>query len=120
MLVTIELGATLPFADYGNVKPLIRIEGIDPEGDVEEQIKQGVEVSQRAFARINEQLDVSVSEIIAPDTGKPGYRQKVETLESSLKEVIKVQNKIMKALKDADIKPLADKVNGKESERKGS
>lgn len=83
--VTVELGATLPLSGtqgFGNVKPLIRLV-IDPTGDVEAQIKQQLEIGQIAFAAIDAQLDISVSEIIATDN-RPGYREMVDKLKNEM------------------------------------
>ena len=111
MRVSVELGCTLPFdtTGYGNVKPLITISDIDPEADVEKQIELGIEVAKKAFVRIDEQLDVAISEIISTD-GVPGYRQKVDLIQRDVIGMRKTVENLIDALKK---KGIVEAVNGK-------
>lgn len=105
MKVSVELAATLPLPDsggYGNVKPRISIDEIDPDGDVEAQIALGIEIAQKAFVRIDEQLDVSISEIISTDS-KPGYREQVDNLSGEVKKLKDVVKKMADRLIEAGI-----------------
>lgn len=99
MRVSVELGCTLPFdvKGFGNVKPLITISDIDPEADVDKQIEMGIEVAKKAFVRIDEQLDIVISELIATD-GAPGYRQKVETIEKDVHKMMTSFTNLLSAL----------------------
>ena len=115
--VNVELGATLPFdagGGFGNVKPVISISGIDPEADVEKQIELGIEVAKKAFVRIDEQLDISVSEILSTD-GVPGYRQKVDLIERDVKALRTTMENLLGALTR---KGLVEAVSGKKDEGK--
>jgi hypothetical protein len=101
--VTVSLGATMPFGDFGNVRPHIEISGIDPYGDVEQQINDGLATGVRAFARIDEELEVIITQLISPVAGKPGIRDRVERLENSLNTVKESNRKIIERLRDAGI-----------------
>jgi len=83
MKVSVELGATLPVTDYGNVRPLIRLEDIDLDGDVEAQVKQGLDAASIAFTAMDEQLEVTVSEIIST-SATPGFKDRLASVEHSL------------------------------------
>lgn len=84
--VTVELGLVLPVTKdgYGNVKPRIVLSGLDPAGDIEKQITTGLNTAVRAFARIDESLDQVLSEILAPVTGQPGFKDRLEVMEKDL------------------------------------
>ena len=57
-LVDIELGITVPYPDnnYANVRPTIRFSGIDPDGDIEAQLKACAEVYMKAVPIVEERL----------------------------------------------------------------
>ena len=57
-LVDIELGITVPYPDnnYANVRPTIRFSGIDPDGDIEAQLKACAEVYTMAVPIVEERL----------------------------------------------------------------
>ncbi len=103
MLVSVELGATLPTGEYANVRPLIRIDNIDPAGDVDRQVAVGLETAARALAEIDGQLDVVISELLSPESGKPGYRARVDALEDQVQRSSEALRKLMVRLRDAGV-----------------
>ena len=103
LLVSVELGATLPTGDFANIRPLIRIDNIDPSGDVDRQLALGLETAARAIAEIDGQLDVVVSEIISPESGRPGYRARVDALESQVQQASVALRKLMERLRDTGV-----------------
>lgn len=106
--VTVELGLVLPVTKdgFGNVKPRIVLSGIDPFGDVDKQISLGLETAVKAFARIDGSLDQVLSEILAPVTGQPGFKDRLEVAE---KDVTTAKGNIRRTAEkvksmDADLK----------------
>lgn len=98
--VSAELGLTLPIpgVDFGMVKPVIRVDGIDTDGDVDAQLKAGVEVGVKALAVLDDQMDVALLNLLAPEMGKPGYRERLEKTESLLEGVRKTLNEAVTRL----------------------
>lgn len=84
--VTVELGLVLPVSKdgFGNVKPRLVLSGLDPFGDVDRQITVGLETAVKAFARIDESLDQVLSELLAPVTGQPGFKDRLEVNEKDV------------------------------------
>ena len=83
--VEIGLGVTIPVGDYGNVKPRVSMR-IDQDGDRDSQINAALETAVQAFAAIDGHFDVIVSELISGQSGKPGYRERVDKLEEKVKD----------------------------------
>lgn len=54
--IDVDLGATLPVGQFGNVRPALGIKGIDPYGDVERQITVSLAAGATAFLRINDTI----------------------------------------------------------------
>lgn len=104
--VTVELGLVLPVTKdgYGNVKPRIVLSGLDPFGDVEKQISVGLETAVKAFVRIDESLDQVLSELLAPVTGQPGFKDRLELSEKDVKTA------------KGNIRRIADKVKSMDAE----
>lgn len=61
--VSIELGATIKTTDYGNVKPVIRVDDIDPEGDVEAQVAIAIEAAETGLFLIDKALDLQIKKL---------------------------------------------------------
>lgn len=122
--VTVELGLVLPVTKdgYGNVKPRIVLSGLDPSGDVEKQISTGLETAVRAFVRIDESLDQVLSELLAPVTGQPGFKDRLEISEKDIttaKGNIRRMAAKVKEL-DSDLKAALDKLGIKKGGQGGS
>lgn len=99
LLVSVELGATIPIGEtMGFVKPSLRISNIDPAGDVAEQVRRGLAAATVAFAEIDGKLEEVIADLIAPSTGQPSIGTRTEVLERGLETVRR------------NIKTIADKV----------
>ncbi len=85
--VSLTLGLTIPVETYGSVKPSISILEIDPSGDVEAQVELALNAAVVGFAKIDENLETLLSEIIAPITNTPSMKTKLDTLDEDLKKV---------------------------------
>lgn len=81
LLVSVTLGVTLPVTEFGNIRPSITIANLDPSADVSEQIKSGIETGVKAMVEIDKNLDVIISQILAPETGKPGFKDRLADVE---------------------------------------
>lgn len=81
LTIDVELGATVPVGQFGNVRPLLRIRGLDPAGDVAAQVALALGAGQTAWALIDDELEVVISQMVAPDAGTPGFRDRVDALE---------------------------------------
>lgn len=84
LLVTVGLGATLPFGEMGFLKPELRVANIDPAGDVAAQVQAGLAAAGVAFAAIDGELERVISDMLTPMGSKPGYADRVERLERSV------------------------------------
>lgn len=106
--VTVELGIVLPVSKdgFGNVKPRVVLSGIDPFGDVDHQITVGLNTAVKAFARIDESLDQVLSELLAPVTGQPGFKDRLEVNEKDV------------SVAKGNIRRMADKVKQLDQELK--
>lgn len=102
--VTVELGVTLSVGDMGFVKPTIKIEHIDPDGDVDDQIRRAMVTAVKAFAEIDGQLEVVVSELLAPATGMPSFKGRMELVEGNLDTARTNIQKIAAKIRDLDKK----------------
>lgn len=99
--VTVELGATLPFGDHGFVKPTIKIDGLNPDSaQLEQDIIDGINTAQHAMVAIDEQLEVTISQLLAPATGQPGARDRLEKLEKSMSTATENIRRIATRLKE--------------------
>lgn len=85
--VSVELGGTFPTGDYGNLKPLIRLDGLDPGGDVAAQIQAGLASAGQIFVAINEELERQLSDAMTPGS-KPGISARIDRLELWSKDTV--------------------------------
>jgi len=101
--VSVELALTLPIpgVDYGMVKPAIRLDNIDPTGDVEAQISVGLETAARALARLDEHMEIAIHDMLAPETGAPGYRDRLASVERMQASIVERLNEVVRRLKAA-------------------
>jgi len=100
--VSIEFGITFEHdGDY--YKPLIKLTDIDPTGNVDEQVTIALEAANIGFARINEQLDISLSQIVAMN-GKRGALDTIHKLETDLANTTAKLNDVIASIKAAGIK----------------
>lgn len=87
MRVTIELGGTFPFPGpdtFGNVRPLIRITDLDPEGDVEGQIQLALAVGEKAWVAIDDELAVKLHSMFSVHAGVPTVPEVMRAFENKL------------------------------------
>ena len=97
--------------DYANVKPEIVISGIDPDGDVEAQVRVGLETASYALGEIDGQLDISLSQILSPVSGQPGFRDQVTENSALLKKVrsaLRATQKRLEALEEPTAKAVRE------------
>lgn len=93
MLVTVELGATIPNGEYGNIRPTIRIAEIDTEQDIDAQIAKSLEAATKVFAAIDGEIVSLVDEAAASASGVPKLRDRVQRLEQAVRALGDVQTK---------------------------
>ncbi len=100
--VSIHLGLKMPVpgVDYSNVEVSVTIAGLDPEGDVEAQLATALETSTRAFVRLDENVEVALTEILAPETGVPGYRERLTGVEEALSGLVTGFNELVPKIRD--------------------
>lgn len=94
-----EFGATIPTGDYSNVKVLIRIDGIDPDGDVEAQVDKCLAGGTTAWKRIDEAAEIIVTDIVSVQSGNPTLSKRVADVEATLGAVKSNLNKVVQHLK---------------------
>lgn len=92
--VDIELGGTFPFPDeggqrgFGNVRPLMRINGIEvdnPSDPVEAQLERAIEAGSKGFLVIDGQVVAITKDLFAEQqAGIPGLPARLNTLERRL------------------------------------
>ena len=93
----VELGLTIQWGDMGFIKPRIAL-AIDPAGDIEAQIKEGLDASTQVFAAIDGHMERVIADLISPNTGEPGFNERIAQVEKSLimakKNMLAMKNKI--------------------------
>lgn len=83
--VSATLGLTIPLPGdrFGNVKPELRIDGIDPEGDVEAQLQLALAAGEKAWIAIDGNMNVVVGQLLSPNAGVPTPLDRIEALEKT-------------------------------------
>ena len=81
---TVELGATIPTTEYGNLRPLIKIANIDPSGDVEAQINIAMAGATQAFTAIDDQIVQFVEEAAKAIGGGLKINNRLKAVEEAL------------------------------------
>lgn len=99
--VTVLLGLKMPVpgVQYSMVEVAVTIAGIDPEGDVDAQITSALETSTQAFVRLDENIEVALTEILAPETGVPGYRERLGSMEEVISKLANGFNELLPKIK---------------------
>lgn len=99
--VTVHLGLKMPVpgVQYSNVEVSVTLAGIDPEGDVDAQITSALETSTQAFVRLDENIEVALTEILAPETGVPGYRERLAGVEEVIAKLAAGFNELLPKIK---------------------
>lgn len=113
-LVDIELGITIPYPDnnYANVRPTIRFSGIDPDGDIEAQLKACAEVYTKAVPIAEERLLQEAANLTAMNFEGIGVATAFANFEEYVKQqfnVIMGEMKRQKAIVD-NLNPDKEKV----------
>ena len=105
MKVSVAIGLTLPIPDqpYGMVKPEIRLDDIDPYGDVDMQLAVGLETAAKALVRIDEHLEIAIGQMLAPETDVAGYRERLAAIENLQVRVAERVNQIVKRIRDGEL-----------------
>ena len=118
-LVDIELGITVPYPDnnYANVRPTIRFSGIDPDGDIEAQLKACAKVYTMAVPIVEERLLQEASNLTSMNFEGIGVAAAFAAFEKHTNDRIEFITKEMlrhqAVLKDNDLeeKPKTEKSN---------
>lgn len=84
LTVDVELGATIPTLEYGNIRPLIRISGVDPNGDVESQIEIAIAGATKVFASIDDNIINFVEEAAKAVGGGLEINNRLKAVEEAL------------------------------------
>lgn len=100
LTVSVGLGITLPVGEYGNTKPTIYINDIDPAKDITAQITTGIETGIRALVEIDNNLEVVLSQILAPETGIPAFKDRLKDVEAYQKTTKSNMKSLQVRLKD--------------------
>jgi hypothetical protein len=111
--VSVELALTLPIpgVDYGMVKPSIRIDNIDPSGDVDAQVSLGLETGGSVLARLDEHMEIAIHDMLAPETGAPGYRERLASVEKMQSNMVSTLNEVVRRVKaQSTVSDIADSV----------
>ena len=91
MKITVELGLTLPIREEARefIRPLVRMQDIDTDGDIEEQIQKGLSVSAKVWEAEVEFLNEKLSEILESPTVdlQPVLREAINQLDVRLARV---------------------------------
>lgn len=100
--LNVHVGVVLPIPglNIGVIKPDIEIQGLDPNGDVEAQVTLALEKAAYAMARMDEQLEVVMTDMLSPETGSPGYRERLEEAERSISAVKQRLNEVIVRLRE--------------------
>jgi hypothetical protein len=85
--VSVELGATIPTQEYGNVRPLVRIDGIDPNQDVEAQVNLALEAASKGFIAIDDKIIELVDQAAGTVESAPKIRNRVAEIEKQIKHL---------------------------------
>lgn len=115
--VTVELGMTLPVTDYGNVRPRVTINNIDPYGDVDEQVSVALKTATRAFGLVDGEMINVISNILAPETGLPGFRERLEAVETGMRNLNVARENLKRVV--SRLKELGERVDVISAEVKG-
>lgn len=114
-LVDIELGITVPYPDnaYANVRPTIRFSGIDPDGDIEAQLKACAEVYTKAVPIVEERLMQEASNLTAMNFEGIGVAAAFAAFEkhtnAQVEFIIQEMTRQKKVLKDNDLEEKPEK-----------
>ena len=102
MEVSVHLGLKMPVpgVDFSNIEVMVMVSGIDPEGDVDAQLTASLETATQAFVRLDENVEVALTEILAPETGVPGYRERLTGVEEALGGLVTAFNELVPKLRD--------------------
>lgn len=106
MKVNVLLGVTLKVNEGDYVKPQIELVEIDPEGDVDAQIEEGISIARKSFLAIDGELDNTISKILAPVTNAPTVSSRVSELETDYQYLRERINSIVEGLNR--LKPLLE------------
>ncbi len=100
--VTVHLGLKMPVpgVQYSIVDVDVTLAGIDPEGDVEAQITTSLETATQAFVALDKNVEVALTEILAPETGVPGYRERLGEVEGLVAKLAKGFNELVPKIRD--------------------
>ncbi len=90
----------VPGVDYSNVEVSVTVAGIDPEGDVDAQLTKALETASQAFVALDKNVEVALTEILAPETGVPGYRERLTAVEDLMSGMAERFNVLVPKVRD--------------------
>lgn len=98
--VSVEVGLAINLGNFNNLKPTIRIDGINPGVDVEAQIKEAIGAARQVWAAVDEELERAVLELQVTKEDKPVITEKIKQLEMFSVEAREALNKIIPKLNE--------------------
>jgi len=100
--VAVHLGLKMPVpgVQYSMVEVSVTVSGINPDGDVEAQLASALETSTQAFVALDQNVEVALTEILAPETGTPGYRERLTGVEELVSKLTTGFNELVPKIKD--------------------
>lgn len=95
--IGVELGLTLPIPDvqFGNIKPVIRIDGIDPSGDIAAQVAEGITVANLAINQIDGNMGTIIDQLLSPEASYAEYIGRMNKLEELNARLVKTVNELV-------------------------
>lgn len=97
--VSVELGLAINLGEYNSLKPLVRIDGIDPHGNVEEQLQAAVSTSLQAWITMDGAMEQAITNlgVSAPDA-KSKASERLKALEGFSAEAREALSKLIPAV----------------------
>lgn len=87
MKLTLELGGTFRIGgpeSYQNIKPLVHVEEIEVDGDIEEQVNRAMAAAQLGMRILDEGFETAIINLISTEAGATGVGARVRAVENGL------------------------------------
>lgn len=89
LTVSVSLGATIPIGDYQNIRPAVEIRNLRLDKPLEEQVKAALEAVRYAWAAVDNELEVQITEMVSGAAGIPTIRDTLDELRKWVDDVAK-------------------------------
>lgn len=86
--------------DYASIKPEIDINNIDVNGDVDAQVELALSQAASALLKVNEQMEISVIDMLSERAGITDYRSRMDAIEKLTSEMRAQMNKVIPKLRE--------------------